>query len=183
LVLGHVDGDKALFTTAQNDTKKLLQKLDKHFENNTFLASSKFFTLADFSLGSLLFYLFSLCVTKDELTKLPNLTRWFTTLALQNETVSVWGNFKWCVKNSEPELKDSEPKEKKEQPKKEQPKKDNKKNNEEDQKNKDDAKAEKERKQKEKELELEKEEAEHKRKVKEWIELPGQFDFESFKRL
>lgn len=146
--------------------------------------------MADFSLGSLLFLLFSLCVTREELSKLSNLTRWFTTLVLQNETVSVFGNFKWCTKKLEPEFKESEKKEvkdNKEQGKKdnkEKGKKDNKKNNEEEnQKNKDDAKAEKERKQKEKELELEKEEAEHKRKVKEWIELPGQFDFETFKRI
>lgn len=176
ITLGHLEGDKNLYNTAQNDTKKHLQKLDKQFESNTFLAG-KFFTLADFSLGSLLFLLFSLAMTKEDLSRLPNLTRWFTTLALQSETVSVWGNFKWCTKKLEVELKDAPKVEKKAE------KKDNKKAEKPEGKSKDEKEAEKERKEKEREEQLAKEEAEHKKKIRDWVEMPGHFDFETFKRL
>lgn len=113
-------------------------------------------------------------MTKEELSKFASLTRWFTTLALQSETVSVWGNFKWCTKKLEVELKDA-PKEEKKVEKKKPEKKE--------EKSKEDKEAEKERKEKEREEQLAKEEAEHKKKIKDWVELPGHFDFENFKRL
>lgn len=114
-------------------------------------------------------------MTKEDLSRLSNLTRWFTTLALQSETVSVWGNFKWCTKKLEVELKDAPKVEKKPAEKKKAEKKD--------EKSKEDKEAEKEKKQKEREEQLAKEEAEHKKKIRDWVELPGHFDFENFKRL
>jgi len=54
-VLGHLEADEAQWNNAQAETKKLLQLLDKQFEKNSFLTGSKFYTIADLGLGSLLF--------------------------------------------------------------------------------------------------------------------------------
>jgi len=75
MVLGHIEGDQQLYNTAVKDTKAALAFLDKHFEKNTFIAGGKYYTIADAALCSLLFYLFSLCVTKEEMGATANVAR------------------------------------------------------------------------------------------------------------
>lgn len=137
-----------------------------------FLAGTKFYSLADLALGSLLYYLFSLCMLKQDLARTPHLTRWFTALASLKQTQAVWGNFKWCQKVNEPALveKKDDGKKKDEGKKKEKKVEEKKGPSKED---KEKAKMEAA----ERELEL------HNQKVKAWLELPIKFDFEEFKRV
>jgi len=111
------------------------------------------------------------------LSKLPNLTRWFTALVSLKESQEVLGSFKFCTKPLEPILIKKE--EKKEEKKEKQPKKKEEKKEEKKDDNKKSEKEEKER------LRMEKIEAEKKvydDSVKAWLEAPCKLDFEEFKR-
>lgn len=121
-------------------------------------------------------------MTKQDLSKTPHLTRWFSALASLSQSQSVWGSFKWCTKKVEPTLAECKKETKDHKTSKDQGGKKDKKET----KKKDDKPKEKNDKEEQDRLKMEKAEAElkeHNDKIKVWLDQEIKFDFEEFKRV
>lgn len=138
----------------------------------------------------MLFYLFSLCLTKEEMGNTANVARYFTAFVSFKHAQAVLGSFKFCTSKIEPtfaERKISAIKEEKggkKEGNKEGNKKEGggKKGSKPEEGAKDAAKLEKEAKEAARQAALDAELKAHDDKVKAWLEMEGKFDFEEFKR-
>jgi len=131
MIMGHVDSDLNVLNAAQKELLSQLKLLENHLLYNTYLVDNRI-TLADISLASTLIVPFKICFDNNYRKQFTNLTRWFTTIAGQNEFRNVCGRIHLCSVQQTPVGLDSKPdnknknvaekKQKQEPKKKEQPK-------------------------------------------------------------
>lgn len=133
--------------------------------------------MADTALCSLLFYLYTLCVNKEELASTPNLARYFTAFVSFKSAQTVLGSFKFHTGAALTPAFTAKPQAEKAQGG------DKKGKGEKKEKKEEKPKSDKEEKERLRQEALEAELKLHDTKVKSWLEMECKFDFEDFKRV
>jgi len=125
-ILGLIPNNSTAVQKAKGDVRKVLENLNKHLLNRTFLVGNRI-TLADVAVALSLKQSFELVLDAAFRKGFQNTTRWFTTIVNQPEVKAVVGDVVLCEKMQvakeapkvEEEKKEVKKEEKKEQPKKE----------------------------------------------------------------
>lgn len=96
MIMGHVESDLNVLKSAQKELLPSLKLLESHFLYNTYLVDNRI-TLADITIASTLITAFKICFDNNYRKQFTNLTRWFTTIAGQNEFRNVCGRVLICA--------------------------------------------------------------------------------------
>jgi len=126
-LLGYINNNAAATQRAKGDIRKVLEILDKHLADKTFLVGERI-SLADIVVASSLHRLYEKVLDPAFRKQFVNTNRWFVTIANQPEYVNVAGQITLATKmevaskESEEKVEKTEPKKEAKQPKAEKPK-------------------------------------------------------------
>jgi len=118
-ILGYIEYNAEATNLAKGDIRKVLQILNDHLANRTFLVGEKL-SLADIVVGTSLVYLFKNVLDVGFRKPFAHVVRWFNTLVNQQNFIDVIGEVTLATKMAAAAAaKDAPKEEKKEKPKKE----------------------------------------------------------------
>jgi len=118
-ILGYIEFNAEATNLAKGDIRKVLQILNDHLANRTYLVGERF-SLADIVVGTSLVYLFKLVLDSGFRKPFAHVVRWFNTLVNQQNFIDVIGEVTLASKMAAAAAKEgAAPEAKKEKPQKE----------------------------------------------------------------
>lgn len=117
-ILGYIEFNAEATNLAKGDIRKVLQILNDHLANRTYLVGERL-SLADIVVGTSLVYLFKLVLDAGFRKPFTHVVRWFNTLVNQQNFIDVIGEVTLATKMAAATPKEGAAEAKKEKPQKE----------------------------------------------------------------